>query len=39
VTGEFDGLHVTSLNRNNTVGTLTNLTDSDNLGEQKAGSK
>ena len=34
VTGEFDGMAVTSLNRNNTVGTLTNLTDADNRGEQ-----
>jgi len=39
VTGEFDGMNVTSLNRNNTVGTLTNLTDSDNGGEQKSDSK
>jgi len=39
VTGEFDGMHVTSLNRNNTVGTLTNLTDSDNRGEQVSDSK
>lgn len=34
VTGEFDGMAVTSLNRNNTTGTLTNLTDADNRGEQ-----
>lgn len=34
VTGEFDGMDVTSLNRNNTTGTLTNLTDADNRGEQ-----
>ena len=34
VTGEFDGMTVTSLNRNNTTGTLTNLTDADNRGEQ-----
>lgn len=34
VTGEFDGMHVTSLNRNTTTGTVTNLTDSDNRGEQ-----
>jgi len=39
VTGEFDGMNVISLNRNNTVGTLTNLTDSDNGGEQKSDSK
>jgi len=39
VTGEFDGLHVTSLNRNNTTGTLTNITDSDNRGEQVGDSK
>ncbi|MDP2186768.1 MAG: hypothetical protein Q8J93_15080 [Xanthomonadales bacterium] len=39
VTGEFDGMHVTSLNRNNTVGTLTNLTDSDNRGEQVSDGK
>lgn len=35
VTGEFDGMVVTSLNRNNTTGTLTNLTDADNNTEQK----
>lgn len=34
VTGEFDGMAVTSLNRNNTTGTLTNLTDADNRQEQ-----
>jgi hypothetical protein len=34
VTGEFDGMLVTSLNRNNTTGTLTNLTDADNRLEQ-----
>lgn len=34
VTGEFDGMTVSSLNRNNVTGTLTNITDADNRGEQ-----
>lgn len=34
VTGEFDNMRVTSLNRNNTDGTLTNITDADSRGEQ-----
>ena len=34
VTGEFDGMIVSSLNRNNNSGTLTNITDADNRGEQ-----
>lgn len=34
VTGEFQGMMVQSLNRNNTDGTVTNLTDADNQGEQ-----
>jgi len=35
ITGEFDEMAVTSLNRNNTTGTLTNLTDADSGPEQK----
>lgn len=34
VTGEFQSMKVQSLNRNNTDGTVTNLTDADNQGEQ-----
>lgn len=34
VTGEFDGMVVSSLNRNEANGTVTNLTDADNRGEQ-----
>ncbi len=34
VTGEFAGMVVSSLNRNNTDGTVTNLTDFDTRGEQ-----
>ncbi|MBI2382250.1 MAG: hypothetical protein HYV16_15965 [Gammaproteobacteria bacterium] len=34
ITGEFDGMIVTSLNRNNADGTLTNLTDADSHTEQ-----
>lgn len=34
VTGEFAGMAVQSLNRNNTDGTVTNLTDADSRGEQ-----
>ena len=34
VTGEFADMVVSSLNRNNTDGTVTNLTDFDNRGEQ-----
>lgn len=35
VTGEFSGMRVTSLNRNTTDGTVTNLTDTDGHGEQR----
>ena len=35
VTGEFGDMHVQSLNRNSTNGTVTDLTDADNAGEQK----
>jgi hypothetical protein len=34
VTGEFDNMRVSSLNRNRDTGTVTNLTDADNAGEQ-----
>jgi hypothetical protein len=34
VTGEFDNMRVSSLNRNRETGTVTNLTDADNAGEQ-----
>jgi hypothetical protein len=34
VTGEFDNMRVVSLNRNSDTGTVTNLTDADNNGEQ-----
>lgn len=34
VTGEFDNMRVVSLNRNRDSGTVTNLTDADNNGEQ-----
>ena len=36
VTGEFPGMRVSSLNRNYTDGTVTNLTDADGHGEQAA---
>lgn len=35
VTGEFPGMRVSSLNRNNTDGTVTDLTDADGHGEQR----
>lgn len=35
VTGEFPGMRVSSLNRNYTDGTVTNLTDADGHGEQR----
>ena len=35
VTSEFDGLRVSSLNRNNNTGTLTNLTDLDDRGARE----
>ncbi len=35
VTGEFPGMRVTSLNRNRTDGTVTDLTDTDGHGEQR----
>ena len=35
VTGEFSGMKVQSLNRNNTDGTVTDLTDADSFGEQE----
>ena len=35
VTGEFPGMKVQSLNRNNTDGTVTDLTDADSFGEQE----
>ncbi|MES2857708.1 MAG: hypothetical protein V4704_00830 [Pseudomonadota bacterium] len=35
VTGEFPGMRVSSLNRNLTDGTVTNLTDADGHGEQR----
>ncbi len=34
LTGEFDNMRVSSLNRNNNTGTVTNLTDADSNGEQ-----
>ena len=39
VTGEFDGMAVTSLNHNNTAGTLTNLTNLTNLTDADTGNE
>ncbi|MGI8561610.1 MAG: hypothetical protein ACR2J7_09305, partial [Luteimonas sp.] len=39
VTGEFDGMVVQGLNRNNNDGTVTNLTDADNSVEQRQENK